>query len=175
MASNDVDIMSQIHTFESEIKVDVLKPENRLPTNTNGISSTRRHSSPLKTNDLNGEITKSVPVSAGKRRKVVQDISSDPPIRRTTRFGNERPPPIASTKRRSISKPVSMEDIKEKSRSIRTKKLQETFQEHDSKVRELFHLTKFVSFVDYDPKAAKEDESEVFKEVSLSYLYIINS
>lgn len=34
--------------------------------------------------------------------------------------------------------------------------------QHDDKVRQLFHLEKFVTMVDYDPATAKSDSSEVF-------------
>jgi len=164
MASNHVDIMSQIHTFGNEIKVDVLKPENTNTTLSNTQATLERHSIPVNHDQPNGEIAKAVPVSAGKRRKVVEDNVPAPPVRRTTRFRAEKPPP-PPTKRRSVSKIVTVEELKEKSRMTRTKKLQETYQQHDSKVRELFHLTKFVSLVDYDDEEAKRNESEVFREV----------
>ena len=60
---------------------------------------------------------------------------------------------------------MTVEEVKENTRLSLTTQLQETYQRHDTKLRELFHLTKFVSLVDYDSNAAKQDESEVFREV----------
>ncbi|WFC98691.1 DNA helicase [Malassezia yamatoensis] len=42
--------------------------------------------------------------------------------------------------------------------------LDKTHKEHDALVRELFHLTKFVTMTSYDPDAAKSDQSEVFRQ-----------
>ncbi|KAH7925305.1 hypothetical protein BV22DRAFT_1034199 [Leucogyrophana mollusca] len=40
---------------------------------------------------------------------------------------------------------------------------------HDSMVREVFHLEKFVTLLGYDPKIAKEDNSFVFQEYKAGY------
>jgi len=75
-----------------------------------------------------------------------------------------KPPAINNIKQKA-PKYESVEGIKNATRAAHMKRLQETYEHHDVKVRELFHLTKFVSLVDYDANAAKVDESEVFKEV----------
>jgi hypothetical protein len=167
MASNDVDIMSQIDTFGSEIEVGVYDHGSTRSTSSTVVESDQIQSSSAKTTETNGEIAKSITVAVGKRRKVVLDNRASSTERRTTRSGGEKQPP-PPPKRRTVSKHVSFEDLKEKSRTTLTKRLQDTFQEHDAKVRELFHLTKFVTLVDYDVNAAKRDESEVFQEVRLT-------
>lgn len=43
------------------------------------------------------------------------------------------------------------------------KELDNTLSEHDMLARELFHLTKFVTLVGYDPRIARQDESPVFE------------
>ena len=164
--------MSQIHTFGSEIQVDVFKPENTDSTPSVPTELDENRSSEVRVNETNGEITKAVPVAGAKRRKVVQDTPPTVPSRRSTRFGGEQPPVVTPKQRPApksvIAKPITAAELKETSKTTRTKKLQETYQEHDAKVRELFHLTKFVTLVDYDVNAAKEDESEVFKEVGFN-------
>lgn len=49
------------------------------------------------------------------------------------------------------------------------KKLSEIFDRHDDRVRMLFHLENFVSLVNYDPQAAKQDQSNVFEEYRQQY------
>jgi len=111
-----------------------------------------------------GEIAKSVKISAGKRRKVVQDDTWTPSGGRRTRFGAGNTQ-IQKQVKSTTSKNATPEQGKNATKSAYKKRLHETYEVHDTKVRELFHLTKFVTLVDYDAKAAKEDESEVFKEV----------
>lgn len=43
------------------------------------------------------------------------------------------------------------------------RQLDDVHSEHDMMVRELFHLTKFITYVGYDPDVAKEDRSHVFE------------
>ncbi|PWN20529.1 hypothetical protein BCV69DRAFT_312487 [Microstroma glucosiphilum] len=43
------------------------------------------------------------------------------------------------------------------------KQLDDVHTDHDGLVRELFHLTKFVTYVGYDPEAVKDDRSHVFE------------
>ncbi|CAO1633143.1 unnamed protein product [Parajaminaea phylloscopi] len=43
------------------------------------------------------------------------------------------------------------------------RRLDEVHNQHDMMVRELFHLTKFVTYVGYDPETAKQDRSHVFE------------
>ena len=115
----------------------------------------------------NLETSKSVAVSRRKRRKVsITETSNVRPERRTrARVRNSYSlNPIKPPAR----KYKSMDQIKDAAKSERQKTLHKSFQQHDTKLRELFHLTKFVTLVDYDVKAAKEDQSEVFQEVFLS-------
>lgn len=49
------------------------------------------------------------------------------------------------------------------------KDLDSTFKEHDALVRELFHLTKFVTLTSYNPQDAQEDKSEVFLQFQSHY------
>ncbi|TFY83000.1 hypothetical protein EWM64_g1017 [Hericium alpestre] len=45
---------------------------------------------------------------------------------------------------------------------------------HDDLIREVFHLEKFRTLVSYDPKTAKEDNSDVYKEYKSNYDLISN-
>jgi hypothetical protein len=100
-----------------------------------------------------------VRTAPGKRRKVV---SSRP----TNALSQRRTRPDASTKTSAVSKTIKQ--LQEEAKAEKQKELHDTFEKHDDKIRELFHLTKFVTLVDYDAEAAKQDESEVFKEVFYS-------
>ncbi|KAI0692413.1 SNF2 family N-terminal domain-containing protein [Cerioporus squamosus] len=51
----------------------------------------------------------------------------------------------------------------------RQEELDRVFDTHDTLVREAFHLEKFVSLLTYDPKAAKEDRSDVFQRFQAQY------
>ncbi|KAH9856735.1 SNF2 family N-terminal domain-containing protein [Lenzites betulinus] len=51
----------------------------------------------------------------------------------------------------------------------RRQELDNVFDTHDSLIREAFHLEKFVSLLTYDPKAAKEDRSDVFQRFQAQY------
>lgn len=115
------------------------------------------------------ETGKSVKVSSGKRRKVIQEDASTPPGGRRTRFGGGNPQ-IQKQIKSPTSKKATPEQVKNATKSAHQKRLHDTYERHDTKVRELFHLTKFVTLVDYDANTAKEDESEVFKEVMSRYL-----
>jgi hypothetical protein len=119
------------------------------------------------------ETAKSVQVSAGKKRKVVQNEHHIAPEGRRTRFGSDKQQIQGSIKSTAL-KSRSAEQFKNVAKAVRQKRLYETFELHDTKVRELFHLTKFVSLVDYDAKVAKQDESEVFKEVSYRPAKLLN-
>jgi len=110
------------------------------------------------------ESTKSLQVSTTKRRKVSVNCSAPPLSRRETRSGGVIPPPPPQ-RTRAPQKRKTPDENKVAAKAARQKQLHDTYERHDNKVRELFHLTKFVTLVDYDAKAAKEDESEVFKEV----------
>ena len=115
------------------------------------------------------ENTKSLQVSLTKRRRVTVHGSLPPFSRRETRSGGVIPPP-APQRTRAPSKRKTSDENKVSAKAIRQKQLHDSYERHDSKVRELFQLTKFVTLVDYDAKAAKEDESEVFKEVNFTCL-----
>ncbi|PWY99289.1 hypothetical protein BCV70DRAFT_162873 [Testicularia cyperi] len=47
--------------------------------------------------------------------------------------------------------------------------LEEVHEDHDLLVRELFHLTKFVTMVGYDPEVARQDKSDVFTTFQQSH------
>ncbi|KZO90599.1 hypothetical protein CALVIDRAFT_506667 [Calocera viscosa TUFC12733] len=49
--------------------------------------------------------------------------------------------------------------VRERSKDLRT-----VFHEHDSLVREAFHLENFVTMIGYDPELAKQDKSNVYQE-----------
>ena len=164
MSSNEVETMPRTHTLDSDSLGDVLNHDNSNPDIPN--------SSPIGLTDhvvepdvvANGEFTKPVRLSTGKRRKVIPDANFTPLLGRRTRSGGENRPTHASVKR-SAPKFDTVEKLRDAATSAPKKKLQEIFEVHDNKVRELFHLTKFVTLVDYDVTVAKEDESEVFQEV----------
>jgi hypothetical protein len=163
MSSNDLDTMSQHHALGGDYAADLSNN-----TQLNSPSLVRPASPPAQSTldtivVTNGQVVKSVQVSAAKRRKVIPEASSNHSIARQTRFGATKPPAINNSKQKTL-KSQTAEGIKNATRSAHKKRLQETYEDHDVKVRELFHLTKFVSLVDYDANAAKQDESEVFKE-----------
>ncbi|RDX40677.1 hypothetical protein OH76DRAFT_1412809 [Lentinus brumalis] len=51
----------------------------------------------------------------------------------------------------------------------RQEELDRVLDNHDTLVREAFHLEKFVSLLTYDPKLAKEDRSDVFQRFQAQY------
>jgi hypothetical protein len=164
MSSNDLETMSQGHAISGESTVDVPDQDE-----VNSLPPVHPASNPKELGDIiavipNGETTRSVQVSAAKRRKVVAEKSSTPALGLRTRNTTVKPP-VINPKKSKVVKRETLEGIKEATRSAKKKRLMETVEVHDGKVRELFHLTKFVSLVDYDANAAKGDESEVFKEV----------
>jgi hypothetical protein len=163
MPSNDLDVIVKIDKLYPEIKVQNRPPRSGQPTRS---LSTRRQSGGVVTN---GDSAKAVPVSGAKRRKVAYQETPPAGVGRRAKFG------VRGTKRdnslrQNAKTSDTAEDIKESRRTLLTTRLQETYQTHDTKLRELFHLTKFISLVDYDPDAAKEDESEVFRDVSPHFL-----
>jgi hypothetical protein len=156
--------MSHPHTVNGDTHVDVINTHQTDPLP--AIASPP----PLKEYAVDPvvvssrETAKSVKVSAGKRRKVIDNYTSIPQEARKTRFGGAKPQ-INNSDKSAAPKYRTAEEIKNVTKSAYQKRLHKTFELHDTKVRELFHLTKFVTLVDYDAKAAKQDESEVFKEV----------
>lgn len=164
MSSNELETMSHDHAISGEntIVVKNQDQDNSLAPNCTSNEQAELHD--IITVIPDGEQAKSVRVSAGKRRKVIPENRSTPALGLRARNTIAKPPLVNSKKPRAV-KQETFEGIKEATRSALKKRLQETFEIHDGKVRELFHLTKFVSLVDYDANAAKEDESEVFLEV----------
>lgn len=85
------------------------------------------------------------------------------------------PPPVTKEKTRSTSARTSM-SVSTQSREPSTKALllaekqaqvAQLIDEHDTVLREMFHLEKFKTMVvGYDPKVAKKETSNVWKEVS---------
>jgi hypothetical protein len=165
MSSNDLETMSQGgHAISGYSTADV--PDQ---AQVNSLPPVNLASNPKELGDIiavipNRETARSVQVSAAKRRKIIPEKSSTPALGLRTRNTTVKQP-VNNPKKRKAVKRETLEGIKEATRSARKKRLQETIEVHDGKVRELFHLTKFVSLVDYNASAAKGDESEVFKEV----------
>ena len=164
MSSNDLETMSHDHAIGGEAAVDVSgNAQLNSPAFTLPLLSPVDPATEIKV-VANGQVAKAVQVSAAKRRKVIPETATSSNIPRQTRSGAIKPPAISSTKQKA-PKPQTVEGLKNVTRAAHKKRLQETYEHHDVNVRELFHLTKFVSLVDYDANVAKGDESEVFKEV----------
>ncbi|KIJ15547.1 hypothetical protein PAXINDRAFT_77322, partial [Paxillus involutus ATCC 200175] len=67
---------------------------------------------------------------------------------------------------------VSEEEVaNERTRMLvdRQAELDRVLDRHDDSVREVFHLEKFVTLLEYDPKVAKRDDSVVFQEYKSKY------
>ncbi|WFD42778.1 DNA helicase [Malassezia psittaci] len=81
---------------------------------------------------------------------------------------SENYPTQKKTERHSSIKSQDLPERLERCQVLEAKLLREdldtTHKEHDALVRELFHLTKFVTMTSYDPHAAKSDQSEVFRQ-----------
>ncbi|WFD33362.1 DNA helicase [Malassezia cuniculi] len=65
--------------------------------------------------------------------------------------------------------PDALSSVREEHAQRLREDLRRTHDEHDALVCELFHLSKFVTLVGYDPVAAKNDKSEVFAQFQLHY------
>lgn len=164
MSSNELETMSYAYTLNGVADGDVLTANNSPLIASAPVPDpqTERHGDiPLVETR---EPSKSVVVSSRKRRKVSTTETSNTPAERRTRSRVGSSHSFHSTKP-SVPKYKSLDKIKDATTSERQKTLHKTFERHDTKLRELFHLTKFVTLVDYDAKAAKEDQSEVFQEV----------
>jgi len=164
MSSNELETMSHPHTLDGVVNGDVSNINNSplLPPTTPPAPQTEY---PVDLTVVETrESSKSVAVSAGKRRKVSTTKTSNAPAERKTRSRVGTSHSLNPIKR-PVPKYKSANQIKEATKSQRQKTLHKTFERHDTKLRELFHLTKFVTLVDYDAKTAKEDQSEVFEEV----------
>ena len=164
MSSNNQETMSHTHTLNGDTDKNVSNLDQLTPLTPIISPGTQRDYAVDPIVVSGRETAKSVKVSAGKRRKVTQDDTSTSPGGRRTRFGTGNPH-IQKPGKSATSKNATPEQVKNATKSAHQKRLHETYELHDTKVRELFHLTKFVTLVDYDAKAAKGDESEVFKEV----------
>jgi hypothetical protein len=152
------------HTLDAKVVVDVSNNEQSTSISSNDTLTPQTDITIESVTVENVEITKPVKVLGNKRRKVVESSILSATERRRTRSGSIRGQNL-KTSRPVVPKYASVEQLKDVTKSEHKKKMQETYERHDSKVRELFHLTKFVSLVDYDAKIAKQDESEVFHEV----------
>ncbi|KAI0629717.1 SNF2 family N-terminal domain-containing protein [Trametes polyzona] len=62
-----------------------------------------------------------------------------------------------------------IEDTRAKWVQERREELDRVFDNHDTLIREAFHLEKFVSLLTYDPKVAKQDRSDVFQRFQAQY------
>ena len=167
MSSLNLDTMTGAHTLNGVKAEDVSElPQMETSTSSGHLGPSVGLAADLPAN-VDTENTKSLKTSATKRRKV---SSSGPPsglTRRETRSGGAIPPPPPPKTRVPPNRKTADEN-KAAAKATRQKQLHDTYERHDSKVRELFHLTKFVTLVDYDAKTAKEDESEVFNDVAPS-------
>lgn len=79
------------------------------------------------------------------------------------------PPPPSAHLDTLPPEPLTEEGIpvyKQKLLEDRQRSLDKVVEDHDTLVRELFHLDKFKLMSDYDPVEAKKDQSEVFQQVS---------
>ena len=74
---------------------------------------------------------------------------------------------------KSADPPADAQEALQRCRDLREqllrKRLEQTHEEHDALVRELFHLTKFVTLMGYDPEMARQDQSEVFTNFQMHY------
>lgn len=160
--------MSHPHTVNGDTHDDVIDIHQMDPLPTIASPSPQKEYAVDPVVVSSRETAKSVKVSAGKRRKVITNYTSIPQEARKTRFGAAKPQ-INNSYNSTTPKFRAAEEIQNVTKSAHQKRLHKTFELHDTKIRELFHLTKFVTLVDYDAKAAKQDESEVFKEVLSRY------
>ncbi|KAG0708694.1 SNF2 family N-terminal domain-containing protein [Suillus ampliporus] len=67
---------------------------------------------------------------------------------------------------------VSQEDVAVERTTMlleRQAELDQIMDKHDTMVREVFHLEKFVTLIEYDPTTAKQDNSIVFQEYKSNY------
>ena len=152
------------HTLDAKVVIDVSNNDQSTSISSNDTLTPQTDITIECVTVENVEIAKPVKVLGNKRRKVVESSILSATERRRTRSGSIRGQNL-KTSRPVVPKYASVEQLKDVTKSEHKKKMQETYERHDSKVRELFHLTKFVSLVDYDAKIAKQDESEVFHEV----------
>lgn len=160
--------MSQPHTVNGDTHDDVIDIHQMDPLPMIASPSPQKEYAVDPVVVSSRETAKSVKVSVGKRRKVIANYTSTRQEARKTRFGAAKPH-INNSDKSTNPKFRTAEEIQNATKSAHQKSLHKTFELHDTKVRELFHLTKFVTLVDYDAKAAKQDESEVFKEVLSRY------
>jgi hypothetical protein len=169
MSSQNLDSMSDAHILNGVKAEDVSELVQMEPSTSFGHldpSVDLATDSPM---NVDSENATSLKTSATKRRKVSSNGTPSGLTRRETRSGGAIPPP-PPPKTRAPTKRKSADENKVAAKATRQKQLHDTYERHDNKVRELFHLTKFVTLVDYDAKTAKEDESEVFNEVAHSWL-----
>jgi hypothetical protein len=169
MSLPNLDTMSDAHALNG-VKAEDVSELAQMETSTSSghIGSSVELPADLSTN-VESENVKSLKTSATKRRKVSSNGTPAGLTRRETRSGGAIPPP-PPPKTRAPPKRKSADENKVAAKATRQKQLHDTYESHDNKVRELFHLTKFVTLVDYDAKTAKEDESEVFNDVAHSLL-----
>lgn len=168
MPSPDLETMSHSHALDGDMATD---GSEHSPTDTHTspgpVAPPAAHGIDTAAGP-NLDNARSLKVSSTKRRKVTTNSPAPPFTRRETRSGGVIPPP-PPPKARAPPKKKTADESKVDAKATRQKQLHDTYERHDDKVRELFHLTKFVTLVDYDAKTAKEDESEVFKEVSTCF------
>ena len=122
-----------------------------------------------------------VPTPQGaKRRRLDSELGFSSPgpafqttkSRRRSRRSEPQPDsddesPAASSPQPEI--PDSLSLAREERARIMREDLRATHDEHDALVCELFHLSKFVTLVGYDPVAARNDKSEAFAQFQMHY------
>src|SRR5271156_1339417 len=131
------------HTLDTKVVVDVSNNDQSTSISSNDTLTPQTDITIESAGVENVEIAKPVKVLGNKRRKVVESSTLPTPEVRKTRFGSIRGQNL-KTSRPVVPKYASAEKLKDVTKAERKKKMQETYERHDSKVRELFHLTKFV-------------------------------
>lgn len=75
------------------------------------------------------------------------------------------PTPAASTSRLPMADDEPPAATRDQLIARRQRGIDKIIKTHNEHVRELFHLDRFTSLVHYSPRAAKEDNSDVFQQV----------
>ncbi|PWN53983.1 hypothetical protein IE53DRAFT_64531 [Violaceomyces palustris] len=135
----------------------------------------------------NAASPKSVSPIASTSKPSLPEAVSTPPPRATTRrlsrgsatkdqdapgsdLASLPKPPIPTT---TLLETMSFEEAiafrREELLRCAQSELERVHSDHDMLVRELFHLTKFVTMIGYDPEIAQQDRSQVFSDFQLEY------
>lgn len=116
--------------------------------------------------------------SAKRRRLDAElEISSPGPAfqlaptrrRRHSERDAHAPPPASPSPSPPLAAPDPLAHLRDAHAQRLRADLRRTHDEYDGLVCELFHLSKFVTLVGYDPAAARNDKSDVFAQFQLHY------